>query len=60
MLLQFLQAGTTILLSTPQRLMAKSFIDKLLPFCVEQEEYSISINQYEQPALVSVLVLKQV
>lgn len=60
LLLQFLQAGTTILLSTPQRLVAKSFIDKLLPFCVEQEEYSITINQYEQPALVSVLVLKQV
>ena len=59
LLLHFLQAGTTILLSTPQRLMAKSFIDKLLPFCVQQEEYSINSNQYEQPALVSVFVLKR-
>ncbi len=58
MLIQFLQAGTTILLSTPQRLMAKSFIGRLLPFCVEQEEYSISMDQYEEPVLVSVLVLK--
>lgn len=59
LLLQFLNAGATILLSTPQRLMAKSFIGKLLPYCVQQEEYSISMNQYEQPALISVFVLKK-
>ncbi len=29
----FLQKGTTILISTPQRLMAKPFIEKLLPWC---------------------------
>ncbi|MBO9636482.1 MAG: methyltransferase domain-containing protein [Chitinophagaceae bacterium] len=35
---RFLQQGATIILSTPQRLMAKPFIEKLLPFCQQQEE----------------------
>lgn len=37
-LLRFLGGGTRILLSTPQRLMAKPFIERLLPFVAEQEE----------------------
>ena len=36
-----LQKGTTILLSTPQRLMAKPFIETLLPFIVYREEMEV-------------------
>jgi len=35
---RFIQQGTFILLTTPQRLMAKPFIEKLLPFCKQQYE----------------------
>lgn len=41
---RFLKAGTTILLSTPQRLMAKPFIAQWLPSCVKQEEYCVTLN----------------
>jgi predicted nicotinamide N-methyase len=34
----FLASNTTILLSTPQRLMGREFISGLLPYCVHQEE----------------------
>jgi len=46
---QFLQQGTTILLTTPQRLMAKPFIEKLLPFCRQQFEMNISHLQQHTP-----------
>ncbi len=52
MLQYFLQQGTTIVLATPQRLMAKQFIQILLPFCVQQQEEII-----EQTA-ISLFVLK--
>ena len=39
---RFLNAGTTIVLSTPQRLMAKPFIERLLPFCVLQQEHAVT------------------
>lgn len=38
MMLSFLEKGTTILLSTPQRLMAKPFIDRILPYSTHWEE----------------------
>lgn len=37
----FISEGSTVLLSTPQRLMAKSFIEQLKPFCMHQEECAI-------------------
>lgn len=43
---RFLRQGTTILLTTPQRLMAKPFIEKLLPFCKQQHEMIIDQNGY--------------
>lgn len=52
----FMNKGTMIILATPQRLMAKSFIERLLPFCVQQEELSVSLD-HEQ-AFISILVLK--
>lgn len=41
-LLRFIQQHSTIILSTPQRLMAKPFIEKLLPFSQHQEEAMIN------------------
>ncbi|MEI6948903.1 methyltransferase [Paraflavisolibacter sp. H34] len=41
LLISFWQRGTTIILSTPQRLMAKPFIERLLPLCMHQEEFII-------------------
>ena len=35
-LVGFIEKDTTILISTPQRLMAKPFIEQLLPYCKEQ------------------------
>ena len=35
---RFIQQGTLILLTSPQRLMAKPFIEKLLPLCKQQYE----------------------
>lgn len=55
-LLQFLQRDTAILLATPQRLMAKPFIEKLLLYCTEQSE--VMIHQQEHTTAVSLLLLK--
>jgi predicted nicotinamide N-methyase len=54
---RFLQAGTTILLSTPQRLMAKSFIAQWLPWCVKQEEFQVTLQG--TTSAVSVFVLSR-
>ncbi len=35
---QFLQEGATVIISTPQRLMAKSFINTLQRYCTHQQE----------------------
>lgn len=56
-LLRFLSQGTVILLSTPQRLMAKPFIEKLLPFCRQQHEMNIYHLQQHTP--VSLLLLQE-
>lgn len=54
---RFLQQGVFMLLTTPQRLMAKPFIEKLLPFC--QAQHELNINQQQQYTPVSLLVLKK-
>lgn len=54
-LLRFLQHGTTILLTTPQRLMAKPFIEQLLPLCTEH--FEIGVEQEGQQTMVSLLVM---
>lgn len=51
----FLQKGATIILSTPQRLMAKDFISSLLIFCVVQEE--IKVEDEKKETNISILVL---
>jgi predicted nicotinamide N-methyase len=51
---RFLNNGSTIILSTPQRIMAKPFIERLLPWCIHQEEIVVQEN-----ILTAVLVLKK-
>ncbi|MDI3322407.1 class I SAM-dependent methyltransferase [Pinibacter soli] len=53
---RFINSGTTIILSTPQRLMAKSFIGKLLPWVAMQQEMEISVPE---KTFVSIFVLKK-
>ena len=57
MLEQFVQQGTTILLSTPQRLVAKDFIAKLLPWCVLNKEQEIRFNH--ETVLINIFVLQK-
>jgi predicted nicotinamide N-methyase len=56
LIFQFLEAGKMILLSTPQRLMAKEFIGAVLPYCKQQEERLATQNGTE--AMISVLRLQ--
>ena len=52
----FLDNQCTIILSTPQRLMAKDFINQLLLFCEEQTETEVELEG--QKTNISVFVLK--
>lgn len=54
--IEFLKAKQcTIVLSTPQRLMAKEFIGQLLPFCKQQTTVDVEVDG--QPAAISIFVL---
>jgi predicted nicotinamide N-methyase len=52
----FLNKGTTIILTTPQRLMARPFIEQLLPYCIQQEEIAVSLQ--DEHTFINVLVLR--
>ena len=54
-LTDFMQKGTRIILSTPQRLMAKPFLEQLLPLSSTQKE--ISIDYHEKKVPVTLLIL---
>lgn len=53
---RFLQKGTTILLSTPQRLMAKPFILQLLPFTILQQQ--VYVQQPIEEVTITIMVLQ--
>jgi predicted nicotinamide N-methyase len=53
----FLRKGTTILLATPQRLMAKSFVEPLMPYCQYQETLEVTDATGVHPISVYVLQL---
>jgi predicted nicotinamide N-methyase len=53
----YLTQRCTIILSTPQRLMAKPFIEKLLQYCVQQEEVMVAENNIE--TAVSIFVMEK-
>jgi methyltransferase-like protein 23 len=57
MLSAFLNNGTTIILSTPQRLMAKPFIERLLPYVIQQEDTVVQQNMDEVALPATVFVL---
>ncbi|OQP68304.1 class I SAM-dependent methyltransferase [Niastella populi] len=52
---QFIQQGTAILLTTPQRLMARPFIEKLQPWCKQQ--FEMHVVHQQQHTAVSLLYL---
>jgi len=56
MIEQYITAGTTILLATPQRIMAKPFIEQLMKYCLLQKE--MEVNEKRMKTICSVLVLK--
>lgn len=56
-LLHFLDKGTCIVLTTPQRLMARPFVERLLPYCSQQEEIAVTLEQEE--IHITILVLQQ-
>lgn len=57
MIQAFLAKQTTIILSTPQRLLAKPFIAQLLPYCTLQTDIEVLENGV--PVWVQVLILQQ-
>ncbi len=52
---RFLSAGTLVIVSTPQRLMAKDFIERLLPYCKSKTDMIIADG--EADTVISVFVL---
>ncbi|MBO9658069.1 MAG: methyltransferase [Chitinophagaceae bacterium] len=52
---RFIISGATIILSTPQRLMAKPFIERLFPWCSMQEEVIVARNNETIPVTILVL-----
>lgn len=57
MIYAFLQKQTTILLTSPQRLMAKSFIEKIQPYCIYQEEIPVAEESGETS--ISLMILQK-
>ena len=56
LLRNFLKQGSIIILTTPQRLLAKPFIDQLMPWCKLKEE--VEVNHLATDVTITVLVLK--
>jgi len=54
---RFLTAGVVILLATPHRLTARSFLDHILPWVVLREE--MSIQEQQGPAMISIFLLQK-
>jgi len=52
----FLKQGSTVILSTPQRLLAKPFIEQLMPWCRLKEE--IEVNHLAAVVPISLMVLR--
>lgn len=54
MITNFIVDKKTIILTTPQRLLAKPFVEQLLPFCKIQTE--IDVKENEQTVVIQVMV----
>lgn len=57
LLIQFMADGASILLSTPQRLLAKPFMELLLPY--KKTDYSIAVEHHAAEINISVWLLSQ-
>jgi predicted nicotinamide N-methyase len=57
-LISLLHKRCTLILATPQRLMAKPFIEKLIPFVAQQE--TTEVNHGNAPVPISIFVLQKV
>jgi predicted nicotinamide N-methyase len=57
-IISFLQRGSTVILSTPQRLMAKEFVSALLVYCIQQEEIPVEHEGNRVPITVLVLQMQ--
>ncbi|MDB5206759.1 MAG: methyltransferase protein [Flavisolibacter sp.] len=53
----FLNKGTIVILSTPQRLVAKEFITPLSSSCIVQEE--VAVEKENEQVLITVMVLRK-
>lgn len=53
----FLKQGSTVILSTPQRLLAKPFVEQLMPWCSLKEE--IEVNHLAAVVPITVMVLSK-
>jgi hypothetical protein len=53
----FLTAGVVILLATPHRLAARSFLDHILPWVVLREE--IPIQEQQGQTMISIFLLQK-
>lgn len=56
-LFQLIEKGSTVILSTPQRLIAKDFINRLLPYSHQQCEETVEMQQ--AATMVTIFVLKK-
>lgn len=57
MLAAFINKGTTVLLSTPQRLVAKAFMNRLQPWC--RQTHNIEVIHKQEAILTSVWLLEK-
>ncbi|MBI1341547.1 MAG: hypothetical protein GC171_01300 [Terrimonas sp.] len=55
-LLRFINQGSTIIISTPQRIQGRDFLELLMPLCSWQEE--ITVTHLDQQVAVTILVLE--
>ena len=57
-LINFIHRGIIIILCTPQRLVAKTFLIPLLPYCIQKENFTIEMNNTNTETTVFVLKIK--
>ena len=55
LIIDFIKRDLLIILCTPQRLVAKAFVEPLLPYCIKNENYTIDISNTQTETTVFVL-----
>lgn len=55
---KFVEGGTTVIISTPQRLMAKGFISRLMPWCTLQQQAAIQYGGKAVP--ITIMTIQKV